>query len=364
MLHRVGIFLAIATFLLAQGQEILQEEIQRARNLLKAPSWESKAWGLHIAGRLHSRSLDQDLLAQLQSATKLIAADPKSIEHAFVSVLFSALIESGVTVPAQLLEPFLESWTAPALILLVRAPDSEATFLLLSSERKGDLVWLTSNNVLAGKRSKDWYKDMLRQLSTTHTFSVFSPNQPGYGIAGGHGDGIARDQMLQMPAGFPPVILYSLESKPFAGSTLLTQGPTNVYFRRTVVPTGQSFSPPNSEGYVSRLDLWYGYLAELSRMTTVEVQNLFKASTPITFSTDSNFLKLCDQSLTRQAEGLQRLIQLIAESGLFPSQSQFLIEVTVYDHRNWKHHPLPEIRSRLVTLPQPRFQPRNPPPLI
>ncbi|MCX6611716.1 MAG: hypothetical protein NTW74_12800 [Acidobacteria bacterium] len=364
MLHRIGIFLTIATLLLAQGQEIHQEEIQRARHLLKAPSWEEKAWGLHIAASLHSRSLDQDLLAQLQSATRLIAADPKSIEHAYVSVLFEALIESGVTVQAQLLEPFLESWTAPALILLVRAPDSEATFLLLSSERKGDLVWLTSNNVLAWRRSKAWYQDMLRQLSTTHIFSVFSPNQPEYGIPGGHGDGIARDQLEQMPAGFPPVILYSLASRLFPGSTLLTPGPINVYFRRTVVPTGQSFHPPSSEGYVSRLDLWYGYLAELSRKTTDEVQKFFKASTTIIFTTDLKFVKLCDQSLTRQAEGLQRLIQLIAETGLFPSQSQFLIEVGVYDHRKWKHHPLPEIRSRVVTLPRPLIQPRTRLPLI
>jgi hypothetical protein len=55
---------------------------------------------------------------------------------------------------------------------------------------------------------------------------------------------------------------------------------------------------------------------------------------------------------------------LISEIGLFPSQSQFLIEVDVIDHRKIKHHPLPEIQSRPVILPLPPIQPRNPPPLI
>jgi hypothetical protein len=342
----------------AHSQSILHEEIQRARNLLKAPSWEEKAWGLHIAGRLRSRTLDQDLLVQLQSATKLIAADPKSIEHAFVSVLFSALIESGVTVPAQLLEPFLESWTAPALIMLVRAPDNEATFLLLSSERKGDLVWLTSNNVLAEKRSKAWYQDMLKQLSITHIFSVVSPNEPSFSGTPGSGVGVGSFGTLKMPAGFPPVILYSLESDFIAGSTLLISGPTNVYFRQTEAPTGQSFRPPHSLGYFSRSNLWHGYLGNLSRMTTDHVRNLFTAHTAVTYTTDLNFVKLCDESLLKQAQGLQRLIRLISEIGLFPSQSQFLIEVDVIDHRKIKPHPLPEIQSRPVILPLPPIQPR------
>src|SRR5450755_112946 len=102
------------------------QEIEHARHLLNSSAWVDRAWGLYLAGRLHTDDLDPLLIDQFRQAEVFRNAPPGTDDHAFLLVLFDAGIEAGITVPEPLLEPFEKDWPDPVLILLARNNESEA----------------------------------------------------------------------------------------------------------------------------------------------------------------------------------------------------------------------------------------------
>ena len=111
------IFVALAIG--AAAQPIHETEATRARGLLTSPQWLDKAWGAYFAGRLHTAEMQQPLVDAFREAAALRNATGVTEEYGYVAALFDAAIESGITLPAVVLEPFEEKWRAPAIIFMV-----------------------------------------------------------------------------------------------------------------------------------------------------------------------------------------------------------------------------------------------------
>jgi hypothetical protein len=260
-----------------------------------------------------------------------------------------AAIESGIIVPSPLLEPFEEKWTDAVIILLARAGDSEQSLLRIRGEGSRDIVWLAVNNVLLANKSRRWYEAILGELRITHRFIVTDADAPGVG--GGEGGGICGDGVAAMPKGFPPVRFYTLQDFAARGSVLLAQGPRDVYYKMTVVPTDKQVGYGSCGSIVDRMALIIGYLARLGFTPEKETERLFHAETQIRFTTMEDFEREVDQSMKTQEQGIRSFIQAIDKSGLAAPAVTLRIMPEVNDHRKSLSGTLPAVAPRDIDLP-------------
>ena len=341
-------FLAAASS--AQPPSIGAQEAARARLLLHSPRWVDKAWGAYFAGRLHSPDLAVDILDEFRASGDLSAASSSSEEHAFIAALFDAAIESGIQVPATVLEPFEERWDEPVLVLLAlsRARDREYSLLRLSDARP-DLVWSAANNLLFGMKSRKWYVKTLGELSITQHVTVINSDSVPPNVSG-TGSGVCGDGMTQIPKGFPPITLYTLQSMPEPGLLVLAPGPVDVYYRRTVVPTdkqtgfGSCFS-------VNRMNVRIAYLAALAKMSAKEAESLFHCESLIRYKGVEQFQSAVQQSLELQEQGIRGLIQAVEQRERLSGSGVVLqIVPEVNDQRQNRTDPLPTVAPREIVL--------------
>jgi hypothetical protein len=347
---------AIAILLLvdgisAQSPPVSVQETDRARQLLNSVQWVDKAWGVYLAGRLHSPDLDQALIEQFRLSMALRDAPSYSEEHGFVAALFDAAIEAGVTVPAALLEPFEENWADAVLILLARDKDSEDSLLRLGLEKSRPIVWLAANNLLFERKSQVWYAETLAQISITHRFTVTDPGI-GQGVGDGAGGRVYGDGVAALPRGFPPVALYTLQDGPTAqrGSVLLARGPQDVYYKRTVVPTDKQVPVGSAGVALDRMAIRIGYLAQLGHESVEHTERVLHSETHIQFTTIEGFERQVERDMETQAEGIRALIQNLEEVGLSTPDVRLRIVPEVDDRRQTATPPLPAVAPRAITL--------------
>jgi hypothetical protein len=322
---------------------------ENARARLMSTLRHEKAWGVYETGRLHSRDLHQDLIDQLRDAASLATAEPGTSEFAFVAVLFDSLIESGVTVPSTAIEPFLENWTSPALILLARAPENQKNLLSLSATTKSDLVWLAANNILAKHKSQLWFDDLLKQLRITHQFIVSEHLINRFG--GTKSGGCGGYRPVSIPDAFPPTVFYVLKLGLSRDENLLVSGPQSVSYARILARPGAVTSVVDCSPPIDRDDVTLHYLADLSGMNFLEIERSVRASTPVIYTTDANFAAICEESLTDQKHGIQRVLNEIAAKGLTNNQRQFLLEIKVVVISEKGDKRLPKkLNKRTITL--------------
>jgi hypothetical protein len=342
-------FLA-AEVLCAQSALISAQETERARQLLNSAQWPNKAWGAYFAGRLHSDELDRLLIEQFRPATVLRYSQANTEGRAFLAALFEAVIEGGITVPAALLEPFEDDWTDPVLILLARDKGSEDSLLRLRGEKSQGIVWLAANDLLYERKSQPWFAAILGEISITHRFTVTDPGD-GRGSGGGVGGGSCGDGMAWMPKGFPPVTLYTLRNSPEMGNVLLTQGPKNVYYKRTVVPTDKQVGFGSCDSGFDRMAIRIGYLAQLRLVGRVEeTERLLHSETQIVYTSIENFEREVERSMNAQEYGIKALIQDIEKSGLRARGIHLKIVPEVNDKRQNVTGPLPVVAPREFDL--------------
>ena len=253
-------------------------------------------------------------------------------------------------VPSPLLEPFEEKWTDAVIVLLARAGDSEQSLLRIRGEGSRDIVWLAVNNMLLANKSQRWYEAILGELRITNRFTVTDTlDAPGSG--GGEGGGMCGDGVAAMPKGFPPVLLYSLQDFAARGSVLLAQGPLDVYYKMTIVPTDKQVWVGSCGSMIDRTALIIGYLARLGARPEKETERLFHAETPIRFTTMEDFERKVDQSMKTQEQGIRSFIQTIEKSGLATPTVTLRIMPEVNDHRKSLSATLPAVAPRVNDLP-------------
>ena len=347
-----GAILLILSFeaVTAQPASVSSQQTQLAHQLLSSSRWTEKAWGSYLAGQLRSEELDEQLIEQFRVASLLRDWPAYTEEHAFVNVLLDAAIESGIMVPSPLLEPFEEKWTDAVIILLARAGDSEQSLLRIRSQSSRDIVWLAVNNLLLANKSQRWYEAILEELRITHRFTV-TDSADGLGSGGGAGGGSWGDGVAAMPKGFPPVRLYSLSDFAARGSVLLAQGPRDVYYKTTMVPTDKQVGFGSGGSLIDRMALIIGYLARLGSTPEKETVRLFHAETPIRFTTMEDFEREVDQSMKAQEQGIRSFIQAIEKSGLAAPSVTLRIVPEVNDNRKSLSSTLPAVAPRDIDLP-------------
>jgi hypothetical protein len=339
-----------AGLLTAQTKSIDSQEALRAKLLLQSPQLTEKAWGAYLAGRLHSDELQQALIDEFASAARLRGSPYSSQEHAFVTVLFDAAIEAGITVPAELIEPFEEGWTSPVLILLARDQHSEASLLRLSSDKSQNTVWLAANNLLLEKKSERWYQRLVTELSITHRFIVTDPGG-GAGVGSGGGGGGCGDGVAGMPKGFPPVTMYTLSDGGVRGDVLLARGPKDVYYKRTVVPTNRQVGLGSCLSLLDRMAIRLGYVAALARRSVEETQRLFRSETYTSYTSREDFQREVERSMTEQVLGIRECFQAIENAGMRAPDIRLRIVPEVNDTRqNPKELALPVVATREFDL--------------
>jgi hypothetical protein len=331
-----------ATAIFAQSSGIRDQEKQRAARLLLSPAWTDRAWGAYFAGRLHTDELNEQLMEQLRIATALRDMPSYSEEHAFTAVLFDSLIESGTSVPARMLEPFAQGWTAPVLILTARTKDSEDLLLRFGGEKSRDDVWLAANNLLSERKSQRWYDMIWREISIRHRFHVTDTgDRTIYGGGGGGGEAICGDGVLAMPKGFPPVTIYSLRDAASPGAVVLATGPQDVYYSRTIAPTDKQVGFGSCVSQVNREAIRFGYLACLRNASTHDIERLFRSETNIQYTTREDFIQQIDDRMKAQEDELRQLALEIEDHGLHAPEMQLRIEPEVQDHRQTRDGSLP-----------------------
>jgi hypothetical protein len=346
-----------AAGLRAQTASIPAQEAESARRLLGSMVWADKAWGAYFAGRLHSDELAPALIEQFRFATALPGSQTSTEPGAYLAVLFDAAIEAGIKTPADILEPFAETWTDPVLILLARNRDSDSEKLLLrlGGEKARNAAWLTANNLLAERRSQLWYDALLGEVTITHRFVVTDPDGGAGWGSGGLGGG-GGDSVAAAPKGFPPVTFYRLEAYARAGNVLLVKGPQDayqrydVYYQRIVVPTGKQTGMGVAEPQLDRTAARIAYLGKLGGRPGQDVERLFRATTDISFSTPDAFALRAQAAMDAQAQSVRALIQRIAKEGLSPSRITLRITPEVDDRRQNSTEPLPAIAAEEIDL--------------
>jgi hypothetical protein len=338
----------VATAVWAQPASIGAQETGRALQLLHSPLWVDKAWGAYFAGRLHAEDLQEPLIEEFRLAAAL-RNEPAGEEHAFVAALFDAAIEADISVPAPVLEPFEENWTAPVLILLAHSQDGEDPLLRLSAA-KADLAWLAANNLLFEMKSPRWYASTLGAVNITHRFTVKDRDE-GLGIGGGSGGGFCGDGVGAMPKGFPPVALYELQDSRERGSIVLARGPKDVYYKRIVVPADKQVGFGSCGSAVDRIAIRIGYLAGLVNMPAHQAEDLFHRETAIRYQGNEEFEREVEQSLEAQEQGIRSLVRTAKERGLECAPGMSLrIVPEVIDRRQNAADRLPLVAPREIVL--------------
>jgi hypothetical protein len=332
----------------AQSMPAAAQEVKRATELLQSTDWADKAWGAFLAGRLHSKDLDDRLVDAFRTAASWRDAPSYSGEYGFLAALFDAAILTGVIVPASLLEPFEERWSNPVLILLAGDKDSEDAMMRLAG-RKPDILWLAANNLLLHMKSPRWYASTLADLSITHEFIVVDGSSEGFG--GGTGGGMCGDRIAAMPQGFPPVAIYNLTDNGERGSVLLAEGPKSVYYKRTIVPTGEQVGFGSCTSILDRAAIQIEYLAQLARVEPGKAREVFHPQTEIHYRGVEAFSAEIEQSMSAQENGIRALIDAIHQRGLDPpSDVRLRIVRVITDRRQNATEALPVVGSREIML--------------
>jgi hypothetical protein len=299
----------------AGAQSIPESEIARARHLLESPQWRDKAWGAYFAGRLDSEELTGRILDAFREAAALRDTAAFSEEHAYLAALFDAAIQSGMQVPAELLDPFEANWRAPVIILLARDADAEEALLRLGDENLRDVEWLAVNNLLLEHRSQRLFTKTLSQVEISHVFTLVDPGDNS-GNGGGTGGMLCRDGGLAMPRGFPPIGVYNLVESPLRSDALVAKGPQNVYYRRFVAPTDKQTGIGVCLGNVDRQKMRLAYLDALANVSGQKAERLFSRETRIEYRNEANIEQRCDAALSAQEAAIRAFVRAAQEHGM------------------------------------------------
>jgi hypothetical protein len=289
------------------GQE--PDMARRVTELLASPKVIDKAWGAFWAGRLHTEPLN-DLLIRELAAENLSDGDVSDGEQgAYLLTLFDALIESGVTVPVEVLLPFKDLHRDEVLILLARHPDNGAALLAMLEEGMSDPQWLTINNLLLQSRSERFLRRTLSDLNITHQFLL--ADQEGVGQGGGSGGG-AYDGTRQLLKGFPPIGVYQLTEGENPNSVLVSLGPRKTYYRRAVVPTDQQIGWAIPTRVTDRRLERIEYLAALARVPVAEAKDAFAPTSTIVWQGPDALAQRVASQLDMQIAAIERFASLSA----------------------------------------------------
>jgi hypothetical protein len=273
--------------------------------------WQEKAWGVYSASLSHGTQSAQSLLDGLREAAALReSAVPEEI--GYVTALFDAAIQSGVHIPAAVLQPFESRWPAPVIILLSRDPGAEEALLQVRAAVWREPEWLAASNLLAGMRSRRFLAKVLSEVPISHQFVY---REPGYSSGWvGWDSHLFDDNLTVIPDSFPPVGVYVLTSRPEGGDVLVAAGPHSAYYQRIVSPSNPKM-PERPDLNLPRGEALIEYLAPLGNLTVEAATALFHRTTRLDFAA-ADLPQRREAALNAQESDIRAFLRKAQSNGL------------------------------------------------
>ena len=210
------------------------EQVEIVRELLGSSEPRLVAWGAYEAGRRTLVALTPELLRLARELPQ--ARDLPSSGHALRTVR-AALVDLDAVVPQDLLSAMVRAGgfaeeTAAILAIGHATPQELLALFQLSEPRHAPgPAQLALGNELARVRPAGFALCMLLALRfDLHVFVHDDERRSGLGGATGS---VAGDGRLEVPAGWPPVVMHRLRTRPGRGAHVLATGPRTVYVWRS-----------------------------------------------------------------------------------------------------------------------------------
>jgi hypothetical protein len=221
--------------LLAQAQQVEWNQakldaLHGARAGLRSEMPNEVAWGAYRAAEFRLFDLVPDLVTKLAAPPMGENQEPYAVRAA----LLDSAVQLEAAVPAPVLRSYWQHFPVQSAILFARATGPRDDVLLDLLTPATGFRWFAIANLLARSRPKGFAVKVLPPIHLRLSVTVSERGNAGRGGGGGSsGDGVG-DGIGINPAGFPPRATYRFESGPWPGCVVLSTGPHNVYYSRTV----------------------------------------------------------------------------------------------------------------------------------
>jgi len=232
---------SLAILTAATAQEAPPDHAARARELLKAPSAQQRAWGGWHATQSGVESLTPQLLRAFAEIEKETSRDYRLAQLA----ILDGLIALKANVPSPELGRIAAKHTGIALILIAHKPDDHEQLLATMLKQKShNIHGAAIRNLLLSMRSKTLAPHLLDSLRLKLVLIV--TDGPLLLRGSGSGSSGIGCGSFRVPEDFPPITLHKLESRAGDGCQLLIDGPYPVYHERETCAPGKAIGASRS----------------------------------------------------------------------------------------------------------------------
>jgi hypothetical protein len=220
--------------LLAQAQQVEWNQakldaLEGARAGLRSEMPNEVAWGAYRAAQFRLFDLVPDLVTKLAAPPIGENQEPYAVRAA----LLDSAVQLEAAVPAPVLGSYWQDFPVQSAILFARATGPRDDVLLDLLTPATGFRWFAIANLLARSRQKGFAVKVLPPIHLRLSVTMSERGNAG-GLGSGSSGGGVGDGIGINPAGFPPRATYRFESGPWPGYVVLSTGPHNVYYSRTV----------------------------------------------------------------------------------------------------------------------------------
>jgi hypothetical protein len=349
-LFRSSYLVAIAVVLTGRAlcqipESIDSRDCDRAAERLNSESLQEKAWGAHFGAACLIPSFAAEI------ASRLIRLDPEGLGRVTFDsesfwtahAMLDALIELHQPLDASVLALIAEGFPAEAILIALQVPSTRGPFLTKFRLNHSDAEWVAASNALAKLRAPGFAGSLLREVHLANSVWVSDTGESPPHLT--FTSVLSSVPHVAVPTGFPAVTLYRLTAQPAADYTLVSDGTTPIYADRTVVEPGANrILRQGGEGYCAEC-LRIGYLADLARLPSNEVDHIVRPLTPVRWTSPLQLRAEISQALAVQKVAIEWLVKMLRASGALEVSDlkrPFQVEILIYDQR----------RDRSVALPQ------------
>jgi hypothetical protein len=213
---------------LRDWERALRQAVDEARAGLRSDKPNQVAWGAFRAAEYRLFDLVPDLVTKL--AAPPAAQDREA--YAVRAALLDSAVRLDAAVPAPMLRRFWKDFPVQSAILFAKAIGRRDVVLLDLLTSATDFRWFALANLLLQSRPNGFAIKAITPIRLNLFITVSQQgtvSSGGGGSAGAVGDGIGIN-----PPGYPPHATYRFESGPWPGHVVLSTGPHDVYYSRTV----------------------------------------------------------------------------------------------------------------------------------
>lgn len=309
------------------------------------------AWGAWLARQDRQTALIpllNERVAEYQPAENFSSQSERDRHDALLAVL-DALIALHAAVPSAEARKLYPEFPAQSLILLVRAPQPDASALLdIARIAKSNWNWLAAANVLVKTRTPGFAALLLSRFTQHFTISVVDAGIGGFSAGGGSECGFS---MRAPKASWPAVGLYILsqvpQRLPGVDATYLGGGDTPVYYLR--VEPGNYDNPGDDPGYCDggdRDEYRAQYIVRLMANSSSPLKLDPYPRATIVWKGEADYKQQLLAAIEAQRILFRRTVATLQDSArvLTPSETESLkprIEILIRDDRANKSVPLP-----------------------